>query len=65
MTVKSLYFSERTQFRNAAVKFRYHFYKPDTLCCRHPLIGEPVRFDTDMIEDDIDQFESVYGFVIT
>jgi hypothetical protein len=65
MTVKALLFPERTQFGNAAVKFRNHFYKPDTLCSGYPLISKPARIDTDMFEDDIDQFESVYGFVIT
>ncbi len=65
MTVKSLLFPEWTQFGNAAVKFRYHFYKPDTLCSGYPLIGKSGRINTDMFEDDIDKFESVYGFVIT
>ena len=65
MTVKPLFFPEWTQLGYAAVKFRYHFYKPDTLCSGYPLIGKPACFDADMFEDDIDQFKPVYCFVIT
>ena len=65
MMVKSLLCSEQTQFGYISVKLCYHFYKPDTFCSGHPLIGKPACVDTDIIEDDINQFESVYGFVIT
>ncbi len=65
MTVQSFFCSEWTQFGDAVVKLCYYFYKPDTLCSRYPLIGKPVSVDTDVFQYDIDQFESVYGFVIT